>query len=78
MIRKRPPACFCLIGAVYCCFLFQTEKLEELKERMVMVREIFRNKKTTEFVIVTIPTVGPCWTARVWFSLVFDKVAASV
>ncbi|XP_024403984.1 ATPase GET3B isoform X2 [Physcomitrium patens] len=34
-----------------------TDKLEALKERMIMVREIFRNKETTEFVIVTIPTV---------------------
>ncbi|MCO5567432.1 hypothetical protein L7F22_021123 [Adiantum nelumboides] len=34
-----------------------TSKLELLKERMVMVREIFRNKESTEFVIVTIPTV---------------------
>ncbi|MCO5611886.1 hypothetical protein L7F22_066145 [Adiantum nelumboides] len=33
-----------------------TSKLELLKERMVMVREIFRNKESTEFVIVTIPT----------------------
>jgi len=34
-----------------------TDKLEALKERMIMVRDIFRNKETTEFVIVTIPTV---------------------
>ncbi|XP_002974288.2 ATPase ARSA1 [Selaginella moellendorffii] len=34
-----------------------TNRLEQLKERMVMVREIFRNKEATEFVIVTIPTV---------------------
>lgn len=33
------------------------DKLELLKQRMVMVREIFRNKESTEFVIVTIPTV---------------------
>lgn len=37
---------------------WQTDKLEALKERMIMVREIFRNKETTEFVIVTIPTVS--------------------
>lgn len=36
----------------------QTDKLEALKERMIMVRDIFRNKETTEFVIVTIPTVS--------------------
>ncbi|KAH7426959.1 hypothetical protein KP509_10G023800 [Ceratopteris richardii] len=34
-----------------------TSKLELLKQRMIMVREIFRNKESTEFVIVTIPTV---------------------
>ncbi|KAJ7551469.1 hypothetical protein O6H91_06G016500 [Diphasiastrum complanatum] len=34
-----------------------TDKLELLKQRMVMVREIFRNKDSTEFIIVTIPTV---------------------
>ncbi|GBG75288.1 hypothetical protein CBR_g19921 [Chara braunii] len=34
-----------------------TEKLEALKDRMLMVREIFRDKQSTEFVIVTIPTV---------------------
>ncbi|CAM6083865.1 unnamed protein product [Calypogeia fissa] len=33
------------------------EKLEKLKERMIMVREIFRDKEATEFIIVTIPTV---------------------
>eukprot|EP00850_Spirogloea_muscicola_P018809 SM000176S03140 [mRNA] locus=s176:278542:282698:+ [translate_table: standard] len=33
------------------------EKLERLKARMVMVRDIFRDKENTEFVIVTIPTV---------------------
>ncbi|CAI5459057.1 unnamed protein product [Closterium sp. Yama58-4] len=33
------------------------EKLEQLKERMVMVREIFRDQKATEFIIVTIPTI---------------------
>jgi len=34
-----------------------TDKLEQLKERMAMVRELFRDKESTEFVIVTIPTV---------------------
>ncbi|KAJ0021706.1 hypothetical protein Pint_32116 [Pistacia integerrima] len=32
-------------------------KLEQLKERMAKVRDLFRDKDTTEFVIVTIPTV---------------------
>ncbi|KAG1670431.1 hypothetical protein FOA52_010167 [Chlamydomonas sp. UWO 241] len=32
-------------------------KLEELKERMAEARDLFRNEETTEFVIVTIPTV---------------------
>jgi arsenite-transporting ATPase len=34
-----------------------TDKLEALKEKMIMVREIFRDKEATEFIIVTIPTV---------------------
>lgn len=33
------------------------DKLEQLRSRMLMVRDIFRDKKSTEFVIVTIPTV---------------------
>ncbi|XP_038893014.1 ATPase GET3B-like [Benincasa hispida] len=33
------------------------DKLERLRERMVKVRELFRDKESTEFVIVTIPTV---------------------
>ncbi|GAX82278.1 hypothetical protein CEUSTIGMA_g9707.t1 [Chlamydomonas eustigma] len=32
-------------------------KLEELKERMAEARDLFRNESSTEFVIVTIPTV---------------------
>uniref|UniRef100_A0A7N0REL7 ArsA/GET3 Anion-transporting ATPase-like domain-containing protein n=1 Tax=Kalanchoe fedtschenkoi TaxID=63787 RepID=A0A7N0REL7_KALFE len=32
-------------------------KLERLRERMVKVRELFRDTESTEFVIVTIPTV---------------------
>ncbi|XP_031274069.1 ATPase ARSA1-like isoform X1 [Pistacia vera] len=32
-------------------------KLEQLRERMAKVRDLFRDKDTTEFVIVTIPTV---------------------
>ncbi|KAK9279985.1 hypothetical protein L1049_013669 [Liquidambar formosana] len=32
-------------------------KLEQLRERMAKVRELFRDSNTTEFVIVTIPTV---------------------
>ncbi|KAK4480337.1 hypothetical protein RD792_013408 [Penstemon davidsonii] len=34
-----------------------TEKLEKLRERMIKVRELFRDTNSTEFVIVTIPTV---------------------
>ncbi|GKU91688.1 hypothetical protein SLEP1_g5521 [Rubroshorea leprosula] len=34
-----------------------SDKLERLRERMVKVRELFRNTDSTEFVIVTIPTV---------------------
>lgn len=33
------------------------DKLERLRERMVKVSELFRDKDSTEFVIVTIPTV---------------------
>lgn len=33
------------------------DKLEKLRERMVKVRELFRDRDATEFVIVTIPTV---------------------
>ncbi|KAK6929175.1 Anion-transporting ATPase-like domain [Dillenia turbinata] len=33
------------------------DKLERLRERMIKVRELFRNTDSTEFVIVTIPTV---------------------
>ncbi|XP_021739774.1 ATPase ASNA1 homolog [Chenopodium quinoa] len=32
-------------------------KLEKLRERMIQVRELFRDTESTEFVIVTIPTV---------------------
>lgn len=35
----------------------QADKLERLRERMVKVRELFRDTDSTEFVIVTIPTV---------------------
>ncbi|KAJ8441482.1 hypothetical protein Cgig2_011159 [Carnegiea gigantea] len=34
-----------------------SSKLERLRERMVKVRELFRDTDSTEFVIVTIPTV---------------------
>ncbi|KAF6167791.1 hypothetical protein GIB67_027569 [Kingdonia uniflora] len=34
-----------------------SDKLEKLRERMVKVRDLFRNTDSTEFVIVTIPTV---------------------
>eukprot|EP00899_Mesostigma_viride_P014155 jgi/Mesvir1/22740/Mv24107-RA.1 len=33
------------------------EKLEDLKRRLQLVRELFRNPETTEFIIVTIPTI---------------------
>ena len=33
------------------------EKLENLKKRLQEVKDLFRNKETTEFVIATIPTV---------------------
>ncbi|TKY51615.1 putative arsenical pump-driving ATPase [Spatholobus suberectus] len=34
-----------------------TDKLEKLRERMIKVRDLFRDIDSTEFVIVTIPTV---------------------
>ncbi|RWW72915.1 hypothetical protein BHE74_00019257 [Ensete ventricosum] len=34
----------------------ESDKLEQLRERMVKVRELFRDTESTEFVIVTIPT----------------------
>ncbi|XP_072995230.1 ATPase GET3B-like [Typha latifolia] len=34
-----------------------SDKLEQLRERMVKVRELFRDTESTEFIIVTIPTV---------------------
>ncbi|KAK1409941.1 hypothetical protein QVD17_36472 [Tagetes erecta] len=34
-----------------------TEKLEQLRESMAKVRDLFRDSETTEFIIVTIPTV---------------------
>lgn len=37
--------------------MVQTDKLEKLRERMIKVRELFRDTDSTEFVIVTIPTV---------------------
>ena len=40
-----------------CCFIMQADKLERLRERMGKVRDLFRDTDSTEFVIVTIPTV---------------------
>lgn len=37
--------------------MIQADKLEKLRERMIKVRELFRDTDSTEFVIVTIPTV---------------------
>jgi arsenite-transporting ATPase len=55
---------------------------------MIMVRDIFRNKETTEFVIVTIPTVSaffmgaPCTQCDLIFPhiliLVLDKMLLQV
>lgn len=42
---------------VRCHFVMQADKLEKLRERMIKVRELFRDTEATEFVIVTIPTV---------------------
>ncbi|KAF2318497.1 hypothetical protein GH714_008363 [Hevea brasiliensis] len=37
--------------------ILKADKLERLRERMIKVRELFRDTDSTEFVIVTIPTV---------------------
>ncbi|XP_040368329.1 ATPase GET3B isoform X2 [Rosa chinensis] len=37
--------------------ILKSDKLEKLRERMIKVRELFRDTDSTEFVIVTIPTV---------------------
>ncbi|KAJ6820513.1 ATPase GET3-like isoform X1 [Iris pallida] len=34
-----------------------SDKLEKLRERMIKVRELFRDTESTEFIIVTIPTL---------------------
>ena len=50
--------------------MVQADKLEKLRERMIKVRELFRDTDATEFVIVTIPTV---WTRNVFHnSLIFE------
>lgn len=53
-IRSDEPSCGDLKTLVYP----QVDKLEQLKERMLQVRGIFRDTEATEFVIVTIPTVS--------------------
>ncbi|KAL8057645.1 hypothetical protein ABFX02_04G196600 [Erythranthe guttata] len=51
------------------------DKLEQLRERMVKVRDLFRNSETTEFVIVTIPTVmALSESSRLCASLLKEKV----
>ncbi|GAQ80767.1 P-loop containing nucleoside triphosphate hydrolases superfamily protein [Klebsormidium nitens] len=51
------------------------DKLEQLKERMLQVRGIFRDTEATEFVIVTIPTVmAISESARLRESLVKEGV----
>lgn len=35
----------------------QLDKLEKLKERVAKIHDLFHNPDTTEFIIVTIPTV---------------------
>ncbi|KZV47212.1 hypothetical protein F511_05263 [Dorcoceras hygrometricum] len=52
-----------------------TDKLEELRERMAKVRDLFRNSETTEFVIVMIPTVMALReSSRLCASLLKEKV----
>uniref|UniRef100_J3LIU1 ArsA/GET3 Anion-transporting ATPase-like domain-containing protein n=1 Tax=Oryza brachyantha TaxID=4533 RepID=J3LIU1_ORYBR len=50
-------------------------KLEQLRERMVKVRELFRDTESTEFIIVTIPTVmAISESARLHLSLKKESV----
>ncbi|KAJ8491276.1 hypothetical protein OPV22_012997 [Ensete ventricosum] len=52
-----------------------SDKLEQLRERMVKVRELFRDTESTEFVIVTIPTVmAVCESSRLHSSLKKENV----
>jgi arsenite-transporting ATPase len=50
--QAPPPPSFFLNS-----FFLQADKLEQLRERMIKVRELFRDTDSTEFVIVTIPAV---------------------
>ncbi|KAJ0657285.1 putative arsenite-transporting ATPase [Helianthus annuus] len=52
-----------------------TDKLEQLRERMAKVRDLFRDSETTEFVIVTIPTfMAVRESSRLHASLKKEKV----
>ncbi|XP_075491639.1 ATPase GET3B-like isoform X1 [Primulina tabacum] len=52
-----------------------TDKLEQLRERMAKVRDLFRNSENTEFVIVMIPTVMALReSSRLCASLLKEKV----
>jgi arsenite/tail-anchored protein-transporting ATPase len=51
------------------------ERLEQLRERVRLVRDLFRDKSQTEFVIATIPTVlGISESARLLASLREEKI----
>ncbi|PIN18131.1 putative arsenite-translocating ATPase [Handroanthus impetiginosus] len=53
----------------------QSDELEQLRERMTKVRDLFRNSEMTEFVIVTIPTVmALSESSRLCVSLRKEKV----
>ncbi|MBA0660042.1 hypothetical protein Goklo_012098 [Gossypium klotzschianum] len=49
------------------------DKLERLRERMVKVRDLFRDAESTEFVIVTIPTDGKSSICPMDFSLILSE-----
>ncbi|KAG6513106.1 hypothetical protein ZIOFF_023414 [Zingiber officinale] len=52
-----------------------SDKLEQLRERMVKVRELFRDTESTEFIIVTIPTVmAVSESSRLYASLKKESV----
>lgn len=52
----------------------QADKLEKLRERMIKVRELFRDTESTEFVIVTIPTVRSLESMSIYFSFCCNLV----
>lgn len=63
--------CITLVNLTYFVRV-QADKLERLRERMIKVRELFRDTTSMEFIIVTIPTV----IFAVWCCACFPKFAS--